>query len=427
MLEGIFLTAALAIGQPAQPMPMPIPGNTPAPLKVESQPTTPTAQPTIIWEQPANGYAEAASEEQAKTKYLLERLTQDTFLGQRGIKLYGWTEMSYNASSASRTNRPVAFNDEAGNFQLNQNWLGIAKEVDPTKKEFQLGFRTEAILPGTDARFTLIRGFMDEQLRSGPGGGPKHYPIDIYQFYTEAFLPTVGPEGTTVRVGRFATHCSYEVTQGVDTPFLSRSYLFLVNPFTHTGIWAITPLSDELTIANGVALGSDNFIDETARLNYLGQIKWAPKNGKNTWIFNTVITDPRFNVREAFAQYNVYNLQLIRKMNDCLTYVLDSTYSHTYDVPGLGYADWYGAAQYLFWKHTDTLTSQLRVELFNDVKGFRTGGEGLYTGVTYGPAWTPMNWLMVRPSVRYDHNNTANVFEGSRDLFTMTIDLIARW
>lgn len=434
MLGEYLLTAALLAGQPpaaAAPAPAPAPAYLPAVQAPAAPAQLPAAQgqapplqtmPPEAYPAEGTGARGEPPVEEEKPKYLLERLTEDTWLGQRGIKPYGWVQGSHDTSSASETNRPVAFNDQANEFLLNQLWLGAVKEVDPTRKEFQLGGRAEFFW-GSDARFTIPRGLFDYQVRSG-----ELYPFDIYQFYTEAFLPGVGPEGTTVRTGRFATHCSYEVTQGPDTPFLSRSYLFMNNPFTHTGVWAITPLNDDWTISNGTALGSDNFIDRpTNRFTYLGQIKYAPKCGNTTVIFNTVLTDPTVLTDEAFIHYNVYNLQLIRNMSDKLTGVVDTTYSHT-DVPGVGYADWYGSAGYLFYKLTDTVTTQLRGELFHDVTGFKTGAEGLYSAVTTGVAWAPNDWLLIRPSVRYDVHDRARPFEGGdKDLFTSTIDAIVRW
>ncbi|HVK19529.1 MAG TPA: outer membrane beta-barrel protein, partial [Fimbriiglobus sp.] len=367
--------------------------------------------------------AEEKKEEEAPPapKYLLECLLSDTCFAKKGYKLYGWMEQSYTPSSASHRNNPVALNDIANEYLLNQVWIGGAKEVDTSKKEFQLGGRIDFFY-GSDARYTIPRGLFDYQLRT-----PDRNLYDIYQFYVDAFLPGVGPQGTTVRMGRFATHCSYEVVQGPDTPFVSRSYGFMFNPFTHTGVYAITPLDDDWTISNGVAVGSDNFIDPTNRANYIGQIKYAPKDGPTQVLFNTVITDPQYNVQEAFTQYNVYNLQVIHKATDKLTYILDSTYSHTYDVPGIGFANWYGAVNYFVYNLSDNLSSTSRFELFDDPQGFRTGSKGLYTAVTTGLAWKPVDWLMFRPGVRYDINDRSRAFEGDYDLFTAFTDMIIRW
>src|SRR4029453_15945074 len=98
-----------------------------------------------------------------------------------------------------------------------------------------------------------------------------------------------------------------------DTPFVSKSYLFQYNPFTHTGVWAVTQLNENWSIGNGAVLGSDNFIDSADRLTYLGQIKWAPPEGKTTVLLNAVVTNPKFDTAENFAFYNAYNLQIIHK------------------------------------------------------------------------------------------------------------------
>ncbi|HJZ59651.1 MAG TPA: outer membrane beta-barrel protein [Gemmataceae bacterium] len=75
----------------------------------------------------------------------------------------------------------------------------------------------------------------------------------------------------------------------------------------------------------------------------------------------------------------------------------------------------------------EQVASTLRVELFEDTKGVRTGFEGLYTEVTYGVAWKVMPGLILRPSVRYDNNNVSAPFEGSQNLFTGYMDFIIRW
>jgi hypothetical protein len=229
-------------------------------------------------------------------------------------------------------------------------------------------------------------------------------------------------------LGKFATHCGYELMQGAETPFLSRSYLFQYNPFTHTGVWAITPLNDTWTMSHGVVLGSDNFIGSPARPTYLGQLKWSPPEGKNSVLLNAVVTDPTFDVGENFAFYNYYNAQLIRKFSDKLTGVVDMAASHMDGIPGInGAAWWYGAAGYALYQFNDKWNLAFRQEVFQDDKGVRTGFAGLYSGTTMGVGFAPVRALMLRPSVRYDHNFDTGAFEGKRNLFTACMDVIVRW
>lgn len=443
MYPSLLLVSALTAGQPpapyylpgvpapsdvrrvAQPMPLPTaPGGMSGP-GAERPPGDPAAVENIKTEK---------EEPPAPTKYLLERSLAETRLGEildnRGIKVYGWTQMSYNASTASGTNLPRTMDDRANEFLLNQNYLVAEKTIDTTKKEFQWGWAMNWILPGSDARYTVVRGLWDDQLRKN-NGGPVAYPIDPYQFYAQAFLPGVGPEGTSVKLGRFATHCSYEVVQGVDTPFVSRSYMFQYNPFTHTGVWATTPLNGTWTASYGLATGSDTFIDPANRLTFIGQLKWAPPEGKTNVLLNVVVTDPKYDTKEAFPFYNYYGMVVTHKFTDKLTYVADTGYAHLNNAPipagGTGFADWYGVANYFIYAHTDKVASTVRAEVFNDSTGFRTGSKGVYTEATYGVAWKPVPGLILRPSVRYDYNGTSRPFEGDHHLWTGTMECIVRW
>jgi hypothetical protein len=341
-------------------------------------------------------------------------------LESRRISISGWTQGNYTASTANRSNFPVTFNDRADFWQMNQNFLRIDRSIDTEKDEFQIGGRTEWILPGTDARFTPSRGLFDDQTGD--------YRIDMIQAYVETFHPNLGPKGTSVKWGKFATHCSYELMQGAETPFLSRSYLFLYNPFTHTGAFATTPLNDTWTMSHGMVLGSDNFFGAPSRPTYIGSLRWAPKEGRGTAQFNTVITDPTFHAGEAFPFYNYYGMILTRKFGEKLTGVVDMAASHMDGIPGVsGAAWWYGVAGYAFYQVNDKWNVAFRQELFEDDKGVRTGFAGLYSGTTLGVGFTPVRALMIRPSVRYDHNFDTGAFEGKRNLFTACMDVIIRW
>ena len=417
------LPTAVPVGHPTK-LPdiiqLPTGAQTPMPpMHAQQQPGTPAAPN-------GNGCDPCAEEkkEEAPEPWALMRVLKGTCFGERldkrGITISGWTQGNYTVSTANTSNLPVNFNDRADFWQMNQNFLRVTKDVDPTKNEFQIGGRTEWILPGTDARYTPARNLFDDQTGE--------YRFDLYQVYVETFHPNLGPKGTTVRLGKIATHCSYELTQGAETPFLSRSYMYLYNPFTHTGAWAVTPLNDTWTISNGIALGADNFIGSPARPMYIGQLGWAPPEGKTKALLNVCVTDPTFDVNENFAFYNYYGLVLTRKFGEKFTGAVDTAFSHMDGVPGVsGAATWYGAALYGFYQISDKVVLQMREELFEDKDGVRTGFAGLYNGTTLGIAFTPMRSLIIRPSVRYDHNFDTGAFEGKRNLFTATMDVIVRW
>ncbi len=359
------------------------------------------------------------------------RVLKGTTFGERmdecGFNIYGWTQGNYTTSTANGSNLPMTFNNRSDFWQMNQNFLRLEREIDMTKKQFQVGFRTDWILPGTDSQFTISRGLLDSQLTSGPNGGPVAYPIDLFQAYMDFYLPSLGGEGTTVRVGKFATHVGYELVEAVGTPFVSRAYNFQYNPFTHTGVWAITPVNDNWTASYGLSVGSDNFIGEANQLTFLGQLKWAPKEGKTSAALNVVVTNPEYNVSEMFPAYNVYNLLLTHQFTDKFTGVLDATFSHMDSVPGVGSANWYGFAGYGIYSMSDKVVLTLRQELFEDTQGVRTGFSGLYNETTLGLAYSPCRSLILRPSARFDYNFQSKPWNGNAGLFSAAMDVIVRW
>ncbi len=444
MITTLLLGSALATGQPpalpvipilpakvsaqAAPLPMPMPKVMPSATPMAMPATLPPVEVSPAPAAAAEAPAAPAEEPPAPaTKYLAEKLLEGTPFGQllsdNGIKMFGWTQMNYTGSSAKRSHGPITFNDRANFFQMNQNWLEFNKAIDTSKNEVQYGFRVSTILPGYDYKYTLARGLI--------GGQTGQYGFDVPYGYGEVFLPGIGAKGTTIAVGRVPTGHSYEVIDAVSTPFVSRSYGFQYNPFTHTGVRATSQIGDDFTIYNGVVTGADVFIDPAATASYIGGIKWAPAKGKTSIGFNVFFTGQGYNINEAFQHYNAYNLQISHKFTDKFTYVLDGTASNAISSdpngPAAGRAaSWFSFINYFLYQVNDKVASNLRVELFEDSQGIRTGTKGTYFATTYGLNWTPKDWLIVRPFARYD-NNKNGPFEGKNNLYTGGMELIFRW
>src|SRR5262245_22542638 len=178
MLPCLIVTAALSLGQtPTLPTEAPPPPSAPAP-----------------------------------DRWLLMRSLQGTYPGWlldgSRMQVYGWTEVSFTASSDTRSNLPMGFNWRANEFTVQQNWVRFERSVVTTgTTEPTFGFRSDWILPGLDYRFTLARGIFNDQL-TGNHGQPNIYGIDPIQFYLEAYFPTIG-RGLDVKVGRI--FCQYGV------------------------------------------------------------------------------------------------------------------------------------------------------------------------------------------------------------------------
>ncbi|MFO1029707.1 MAG: outer membrane beta-barrel protein [Planctomycetota bacterium] len=360
-------------------------------------------------------------------RYLLERLLAETpigpVLGDAGIRIYGWTQGSYTASSTDRSNAPTVFNDRADEVVFGQNWTEIVRPIDPSRAELQLGGRVALILPGYDYKYTLARGMWNDQER--------RHGFDTVYAYAELFVPGVGPRGTTFRAGRWGTTIGYEMIEAVATPFVTRSYNFAANPYTHTGVQATTELSATVVMYHGIVTGADVFLDPAATFSYVGGVKWTAEDGSRSAAVNVFLTGEGFDARESFQHYNSYNLLLTQTVAEGWTYVLDATLGRAPDTDpagtvGGGSASWYGLANYLSHQVREQLTLNLRGEFFHDDDGLRTGTAGDFVGLSAGLQWESTPWLWLRPFARFDHCGKGP-FEGDEDLWSGGLEVIARW
>jgi hypothetical protein len=358
------------------------------------------------------------------------RSVQGSWLGvlldDNRMSVSGWTEVSFTASSSARRDQlPMGFNFRANDFLLQNNWLRFERTVDPTASTPTWGFRSDTILPGSDYRFTVARGLLSGQL-TADHGGPNLYGIDPVQFYGELYLPQVG-RGLDVKLGRH--FCQYGA-ENIDTTqnyFVSRSYAFIYDPFTHTGLLTTLKLDDAWSVQNGLVTGADMFIDRGANPTYIGSVKWAPPSGRDSVLFAVIVGKGRYDVADAFNNPEVFDLVYTHKFSDRLSYTLDALYSFQTGFPDRGFVNDWAAVQYLSYRFAPTLNGAVRLEFFGDPQGWKTGFEGVYTALTTGVQYRPVNDVVIRPEVRFDYNGDGRPFGGKHGLFTAAMDVIVRW
>lgn len=410
MISSLLLGISLVVGQPAAAVP------------------AARLLPPVSGGEKKNGDEEkknGADEEKPKPdeRYFLMKHLDGTHFGnvlaQHKTSITGWTHMSFTASTARHDQLPMGFNDRANDFLLQQNWLRIERPTDPDAKTASFGFRSDTILPGSDYRFTIARGLFDGQL-------PNRYGIDPIQFYGEAYFPNVG-NGLTVKAGRIFCQYGVESNDAPNNALLSHAYTFIYNPFTHTGVMGTLKLSDTWSVQSGIMMGNDVFIDPAAEPYYMGSIKWAPKDGKDTILVSVILGSGRFNQAEQFHNPQVLDIVYTHKFNDKLNYTFEGLYGFTTNVPAIGDAHWFGVIHYLTRELTSKVSGTARLEFFDDIQGQRTGYEGLYSALTVGLAIRPHRAFILRPEVRWDYNGQSRPFENRHGLFTAATDMIIRW
>jgi hypothetical protein len=382
-------------------------------------------------ETPSNSGSTTATPapEAAADEWLLMRSLRGTWFGsvlaENRIQVYGWTDLSFTASTDRSSNLPLGFNYRANDFLLDQNWLRIDRPVDTNSSDPSFGFRSDTILPGSDYRFTLARGLFSGQL-TDDHGGPNPYGIDPIQFYGEVYFPSVA-QGMDVKIGHFFSQYGVETTDTINTPLFSHAYTDLYDPFTHTGILTTTKLSDAWTVQAGLVTGSDVFIDPADTPTFIGSAKWSGKDQNDSVLFNVILGSGRFNQSRDFHNPEIFDLVYTHKFSDKLSYSFEGLFGFTTDVPNIGTAEWFGVLNYLTYGFSPRVSSTTRLEFFDDIQGERTQFPGLYTALTTGLSFKPWPWLIVRPELRYDNNAESAPFEGKHWLFTAATDMILRW
>jgi hypothetical protein len=347
-------------------------------------------------------------------------------LDRNRIQVYGWTDLSYTASSANRTQLPMGFNYAANDFLLQQNWLRMERPVVTSgTTEPTLGFRWDNILPGSDYRFTLARGLFDEQLTASQGR-PNRYGVDPIQLYGEAYFPTVA-RGMDVKVGRVFCQYGVEANDAPSNALLSHGYTFIYDPFTHTGIMTTVKLSDAWSFQAGVMLGSDVVIDPADEPTGMGSVKWARPDGRDSVLFSVILGSGRFNQERNFNNPEVLDLVYTHQFSNRLSYNFENLAGFQTHVPGIGSARWFGVVNYVTYALTPRLSGTTRLEFFDDEQGQRTGFKGLYTALTAGLSFKLRKAITIRPEIRYDYNDRTRPFEDEHGVFTAATDVILRW
>jgi hypothetical protein len=434
MLPSLLLGGALALGQPPElPDPPRVPTTPTQGVGTELPPSDPRSAPvpTITIEVPPIG----PEEETPRTapappdRWALMRALQGTWNGavldDNRLSVSGWMGASFTGSTDRASNLPLGLNYLANVPEVQQNWLRVERTVDRSASAPTWGFRSDTILPGTDYRFTIARGLFDNQLTAN-NGTPNRYGVDPVQFYGELYLPDVG-RGLDVKFGRFFSQYGAESVDTTQNYFVSRSYDCIYNPFTHTGLLTTLKLTNEWSVQNGLVAGSDVFLAPESNPTYIGSVKWAPPDGRDSALFSVIVGKGRYDSTHAFSNPEVFDLVCTHHFSDRLTYTVDATYTAQTGVPNMGFVNSWAVVQYLSCQFAPKLSATVRLEFFDDVQGFKTGFKGLYTAVTTGITYRATPALWFRPELRYDTNAESRPFEGRPSLFTAAFTALVRW
>lgn len=368
------------------------------------------------------------------------------------LSMEGWLNLgvTFNASGhRDGFNGPVTFTDRANTLQLNQLYLSLERAINFSAESWAIGGRIDFLF-GTDALFAQthgsVKGRWDNDL-SLTGD----YGLALPQTYLEVRIPF--RQGVNIKLGHFYAMTGAESVMAPDNFFASHTYMMQFGePFTHTGLLATYPLTADVTLNIGTATGSevggwDGAFDGRLDLwAFLGGLTYTNTDGSTSTSLNALQGESRNE-----GNVNLYSLVVHHDLIERWHYTLQQDYGWSDGVSGSGSAEWYGMAHYLSFDLIDSLAMGIRAEWFRDDEGNRVtasyraafaepdrplndsvyppAGHGFYD-LSVGLRWKPVNWITIRPGIRYDWTDQGPLFDckwgrcQQNDQFLFTTDLL---
>ena len=305
------------------------------------------------------------------------------YLDKVGINIYGYAEGGwfYDATCPQKGNPTfIGYNNFKSQITLDKVDLNVERTVDPTKKQFDVGFHGE-ILYGADATFIHSNGLWDTQAG--------HDQWDLIQAYADIALPYIPAK---IRIGKWIELAGFEqfsanIYGAFGDPMralYSYSYQFLyAEPGTQTGAFATYVLNPQWTFDAGFTFGwNQSLRDANHAIDFLGRATFTPSD-KTTVIF--VMTEgPEYpfsfghNIPAGDHKdyWTALDMVITQKIDDKLSLGLGTDYVETPKIPGSQdkAKQWGGVAGYASYALDPHFTLNTRVEWYKDAaQGFSTG------------------------------------------------------
>jgi len=352
-----------------------------------------------------------------------------------GIEYEFWLSQGVTFNSESprnRSNYPVGFNDRSNDYQLNQLYLVIAREVDDCRRQWDVGGRVD-LLYGTDWRYVAARG-LERHRDLSPKWNAQDYGLAMPQCYMEVLAPL--GTGVKVKLGHFYSILGYENAQATQNFFYSHSLMRqFAEPFTHTGLLGSTQLGN-FTVQAGMTRGWDNWEAYGDNLGVLAGISWTSADCWTAVSFALHWGPEQQTAADDDHPRTAYSLVWQQRLSERLLYVFQHDWGVQAGHAQLGHVGWYGINQYLFYTIDECWKLGMRLEWFRDDDRTRVTPQQPLRGADYYQASLGLNYapgrrMVVRPEVRWDWIDAQGFspFAGGtrRNQFLFACDLLLRY
>jgi hypothetical protein len=355
-------------------------------------------------------------------------------------KIYGWIEPTLNFSTSSQSNAPQGNNLFANRFELNQAVLYVERLPDSVQRDhIDWGFHLTALY-GTDYRYTTNKGYFSSQLiKNG-----NQYGFDPSLEYVDIYFPHVA-QGMNLRAGRYISIPGIEAQLSPNNYIFSHSLLYVIDPFTDTGVLATVKLSDRWLLQLGLTAGhdvapwtSDAKPSGTACVSFTSQ-----SVNDNIYACANGINDGKY----AYDNLQQYDVTWYHKFSKTIHIATEAWYMYQTEVPAVGgpiqpqpntnganclpgrqrcTAPEYAIVNYLQKQLSPHDFLSFRSDFLNDKKGQRTGYVNRYSENTFMWSHWIGSTIQIRPEVRFDRAWDRNSYDNGtkQNQFTVASDLI---
>jgi hypothetical protein len=327
----------------------------------------------------------------------------------KDIEVHGFASSSYSynfAQPSNRTNGQRVYDFDDDSIKLDNVELVLKKDAVEIG---DVGFRTD-----------LTYGFSGPQINKSSGGAPNvtlstgatadvnDDEFDLQIGFVQYNAP-VG-KGLLIDVGKFATHIGSEVMDGYDgyNYNFSRSFLFNLGPFTHTGVRMQYQLSDTVGILGMVSNGQDNTVDTNDAKGFGGQISWAVCESAVVYLnyFGSAETQSGGNTDDL---RNYFDTVIEVSLSEKLLLNLNAVYGSENDATGdrTGDHNWWGFSGIARYDVNKWLSLNFRGQTFHDEDGGRigTGVRQRLWAMSLTPEVRINNNMVVRAEYRHDESD----------------------
>lgn len=362
-------------------------------------------------------------------------------------KVYGWVEPTLNFSTSAHRNAPVGNDLFSNRFELGQAVLYVERLPNSVQREhIDFGFHLTALY-GTDYRYTTNKGYFSNQLLVHN----RQYGFDPSTEYVDIYFPKVA-QGMNLRIGRFVSIPGIETQLTASDYMFSHSMLYVIDPFTDTGVLATIQLNSQWLVQAGVSASHD-VAPWSGEAKPAGMVcgSYTTKSvNDNFYVCANGINDGKY----SFDNLQQYDATWYHKFSKSWHMATEAYLMYQNDVPsatgtaatlariepgtngaachaGLQFcrAPEYAFVNYLNKEINTHNFIGFRSDFLNDKKGQRTGIATRYSENTLMLSHWIGTTVQMRPEIRFDHawDRPAYDYGARRNQFSVASDLIVHF